>query len=410
MRKVSQEKLDECLDLYNKGELSIRKITGIVGLNRKTVSKYIKSKTGKESLRKAPPEIVSTYNKTKYVSDNPTKEYVLVDRKDESKVIRDVNNLSGSVSAYLRDTYGIAIPSNYQAKKQFKQTGEHWYEKYFYVRLVDVKEKQKRVPRGYWQVKENCMALASTCRSKKEVERKSVACYYSMKIHGWLDEAAERYFDPSYQYNTYDKPVHLIYVYEFEEQKVCYVGRTSCMNRRHLQHVKGYISHGEMTYDSIYRFCEENHIDNPEYKILESGLTAPGSQEREAYWLDKYVQDGWKALNEAPVGLNKSSLGATIKWTHDRCKEEAAKYRNRTELRKKNQSAYNSAYRNGWLDEFYPNMKKKPQQYWHSLENCLKAASQCRNVRELIRNFGGCYHSCIVHGFVRYLKFRSKVS
>ena len=41
-------------------------------------------------------------------------------------------------------------------------------------------------------------------------------------------------------------------------------------------------------------------------------------------------------------------------WTYERCQKEASKYTTRKELFINNQSAYNSARKNGWLDIFYP--------------------------------------------------------
>ena len=41
------------------------------------------------------------------------------------------------------------------------------------------------------------------------------------------------------------------------------------------------------------------------------------------------------------------------KWTEDACYEEAKKYSSRTEFQKKNESAYNKARKNGWLESYY---------------------------------------------------------
>lgn len=46
--------------------------------------------------------------------------------------------------------------------------------------------------------------------------------------------------------------------------------------------------------------------------------------------------------------------GRTIKYTYDTTKEEAKKYTSRGAFAAMNHSAYNAAYRNQWLDEFFP--------------------------------------------------------
>ena len=46
--------------------------------------------------------------------------------------------------------------------------------------------------------------------------------------------------------------------------------------------------------------------------------------------------------------------GRTKYWTPERVKDEASNYKTRTEFAKGNQSAYNVANKNGWLDELFP--------------------------------------------------------
>ena len=38
----------------------------------------------------------------------------------------------------------------------------------------------------------------------------------------------------------------------------------------------------------------------------------------------------------------------------EKCRNESLKYKTRTSLQKGSKSAYNNAWKNGWLDEFYP--------------------------------------------------------
>jgi hypothetical protein len=56
--------------------------------------------------------------------------------------------------------------------------------------------------------------------------------------------------------------------------------------------------------------------------------------------------------------------------------EDAAQYASRTEWNKSNASAYNSAHRNGWLDEVCAHMTSgnKPKGYW-TLERCMQSAA-----------------------------------
>ena len=41
-------------------------------------------------------------------------------------------------------------------------------------------------------------------------------------------------------------------------------------------------------------------------------------------------------------------------WTYERCKEVAKNCKRRTDFNRLNGSAYETARRNGWLDDFFP--------------------------------------------------------
>ena len=47
-----------------------------------------------------------------------------------------------------------------------------------------------------------------------------------------------------------------------------------------------------------------------------------------------------------------------IKWTFVNCKKESLIYKTRSTFCKKSNGAYNSARKNGWLDEICNHMKK----------------------------------------------------
>ena len=90
--------------------------------------------------------------------------------------------------------------------------------------------------------------------------------------------------------------------------------------------------------------------------ILEKGITVKDGKIREGVWKDKYEKEGWIIINKAPTG----GIGNFAhKWTHEKCKEEAKKYFSRKEFKKESSGAYDAAYRNKWLDEFFPKSAPK---------------------------------------------------
>ena len=264
--------------------------------------------------------------------------------------------------------------------------------------------------RGFWKIKENCEELAKTCSGRYELERKNCTCYRECVKNGWLDEFQEKYFDGKIHYRNLEDKTHCIYVYLISETHSCYIGRTSSIKRRHNQHKFGWQnSKGEKCIDNLYKHCASNNIEMPEPIILESNLSAIESQEREEYWLTQYRQDGWNALNKGAVGKNRSSLGATLKWTYEKCKEEASKYKSKQEFRNHNQGAYNAAYREKWLNEFFPELACKPNGYWDVLENCQEEALKFTGAKAMIKGgSGGCYNSIKKHGWQKLITYKNK--
>ena len=74
-------------------------------------------------------------------------------------------------------------------------------------------------------------------------------------------------------------------------------------------------------------------------------------------------------------------------WTKEKCKEEASKYSSRSEFKKGNQSAYLTAWKNGWLDEWF-----KKQLVW-TYEKCKEEASKYSSRSELKKGSFGAYNA-----------------
>lgn len=95
---------------------------------------------------------------------------------------------------------------------------------------------------------------------------------------------------------------------------------------------------------------------------------------------------------------NRKSRGY---WMFENCRLEALKY-NRISLFKKNSGgAYNSAKSNGWLIEITKHIirKIKPVGYW-SFENCRNEALKYKSRTEFKNNSAGAYDSCKENGWI----------
>lgn len=258
---------------------------------------------------------------------------------------------------------------------------------------------------GYWNDKELCKKESLKYGCKYDFERRCYGAYNAARRNGWLDEFFQGKGVVG-KFQNAENRIHCVYVYEIEGFNTCYVGRTSRINIRDRQHRNGVLRHGAAEHDGLYKFCNEHGIEIPRYKILEDKLTAIESQKAEEKWLKEYICKGWNALNKGAVGVGKGSLGSALKWTYERCLEESRKYHSRSAFKNGNMSAYNSAKRNGWLNDLYPIVLKKENGYWNKLENCQDAASKCNGAKELAKRFGGCYNAVRKNNWGKCMKYK----
>jgi len=222
----------------------------------------------------------------------------------------------------------------------------------------------------YW-TKERCYEVAKTCKTIKEFINNYNTAYVKSIINGWRKEYT--WLERSIKIDM-ETPNYLIYVYEDVEEKVCYVGLTNNLTKRKSQHksTRYYKNREGVKYhyrDTPNKYFFEKGEQLPEPKILETGLRAIQAQEKENYWCNYYINNGWKILNKAKTGKNSSSLGGCmIKWNYDRLKEEAEKYKSKEEFKKKKNVAYKIARENNLLEEFFPSeYENLPNEKWKDI-------------------------------------------
>lgn len=81
---------------------------------------------------------------------------------------------------------------------------------------------------------------------------------------------------------------------------------------------------------------------------------------------------------------------------------EAKKYDNRTKFHKGSVGAYESALRNGWINEVCEHMNQtmKVRFFWHNKENVIAEARKYNNRSDFIQKSNGAYEAAIRHGWV----------
>jgi hypothetical protein len=121
--------------------------------------------------------------------------------------------------------------------------------------------------------------------------------------------------------------------------------------------------------------------------------------------LPNYDYDYEEKEVKKPTRL-RNHVTKRIKWTYERCEEEAKKYRNKYEMKLTNQSAYNASVRYGWIDIFFPDSQNTRN--WNILENVLAAAKRSTCARDMVKRFGGAYNSAVKHGWKDLLEYKKE--
>ena len=243
-----------------------------------------------------------------------------------------------------------------------------------------------RKPMGYWDC-DHCKEEALKYDTRYDFRYNNVVAYEVARDNGWLDGY---FWLKKRGYHKGDD--YWIYAYEDVENKAVYVGLT-WRKERHNEHKRD-------KKDRVNKYFKSINKPVPEPMIKIEGLSAEDAQYYEDWYKKKYAEAGWKVLNKGKTGVGSSSLGRSyVVWDYEHCKEEASKYRNRTEFQRNSVSAYSSSNKNGWLDDFFGKSKQNKPNYW-TYDKCEEIALGCKTRTELREKNGTAYVTALKKGWI----------
>ena len=242
--------------------------------------------------------------------------------------------------------------------------------------------------------RETCYEEAKKYNSKAEFRKNRNWAYSVAYKNGWMDDYT--WFENGV---ISKRKIYVVYYYIDDETNAVYVGLTNNLKRRRRQHIKD-------ENDTVYKYFSQIGKQVPEPIVLEKGLFAEEAQEREDYYIDFYNKEGKIVLNIAKAG----SLGAYGKWTKEMTYEEAKKYKSRLEFEKGNNSAYNAAKRNGWLDEYTWFSPSAAISKW-DYEACFEEAKKFNSRGEFQKKSVRAYNVALKNGWLNeYIWFLPSAS
>ena len=180
---------------------------------------------------------------------------------------------------------------------------------------------------------ESCKESASKYNTRSEWRKNDNSCYQTARNNGWYDECC---------------------------------ANMNYMRKKHT-----------------LQSCKENAF---KYKTKSEWKKNNASVYQTAY------KNGW--IDECCVNMT-SLRGRKIKHTLESCKENASKYKSRSEWIKNDISIYQTARGNGWLEECCVNMIKK-----YTLDSCKKSASKYKSRNEWKNNDTSFYETARRNGWL----------
>jgi hypothetical protein len=195
-------------------------------------------------------------------------------------------------------------------------------------------------PNNYW-TKEKCLEEALKYNSRNDFYKNSRKAYFASTRNKWMDDVCLHMF------KTGNKYKRCIYSYEFKDNNV-YVGLTYDINNRNNRHLIDKRS-------CVYKHMEKTGL-NPILKQLTDYIDVNEASKIEEIKRKEYENHGWIILNKVKCG---GIGGITTKWTKEKCLEESLKYSRKVDFQRNSGSAYQTSYKNGWLEEICNHMKNK---------------------------------------------------
>ena len=239
----------------------------------------------------------------------------------------------------------------------------------------------KRKKRNYWNY-DTCKREALKYTSRSEFKLNSPSAYVSARKNKILDKICTHMIKYGSRYKR------SIYSYEFPDNHV-YIGLTYNINRR-----------------DVYRKINKNHSVTkhinktnliPKLIQLSEYIDINDAINLEEHFVKKYEENGWNILNVAKTG----SVGfCRLYWDKEKCKEEALKYNTRNEFRVKSGGAYNSARKQGWLNEICSHMLKHKRKIRLTKKVCELEALKYNTKKEFKEKSNSIYSCAVKNGWI----------
>ena len=258
----------------------------------------------------------------------------------------------------------------YETRTEFQKQSKSAYQKSLKNNWLDkicdhMKDLQK--PRGYWTF-EKCKEEALKYRTKKELKKTNGSVYNIAHKNNWIVDICshmEEIKKPN-GYWTFErcKEEALKYKTRTEFQSTSVRAYQKSLKNNWLDNICSHMKENKKPPNYwTFEKCKEEALKYDSRCEFSKRSQSAYNKGLEYNWIDEICQH--------MVQLHKPNNY----WTFERCKEEALKYKTRTEFQKHSTVSYHKSLKNNWLDDICQHMDEiqKPRGYW-TFEKCQEEA------------------------------------
>lgn len=286
--------------------------------------------------------------------------------------IKSSNNISNNIF-WTKEKCSLEA-LKYQNKRDFKNNNRSAYCASLRNKWIDEicghMDILKRL--NYW-TKDKCKEEALKYNTKSEFEKGSPTAYVKSGKMGWKDEICSHMLSNGNKYNR------CVYAIEFSDN-YCYIGLSYNYLKRLSQHLTDYKNN-----TVVLKHYKKTGI-TPTIKQLTDYINVEDASKIEPLKVKEYLDNGWNVLNVAKCG---NVGGKTIKWTKEKCFDEASKYKTRNEFKSNSPLSYHAARRNKWIDDICSHMYFKLTKW--DYKSCEEESKKFKNRDDFKKKSSGAF-------------------
>jgi len=288
----------------------------------------------------------------------------------------------------------------YYTKKEFHHKSGSAYDSactHGWLDEIQSHLKGNRKPNNYW-TKEKCKEEALKYETRNEFQRNSRSAYTASRRNFWIDEICIHMREKGTLRKRY------IYSFEFDDNYV-YVGLTYNIEIRKNLHMGLNKALTQSEKSQVYCHMKKTGLIPNLFILTKEPIDENSAAEIERLYIKYYKDNKWILLNKIVGG----GLGyGAKKWTKEKIKEEALKYKSRYEFKKKSVGAYNAAVKLRIMNDVCLHMNTKPITHW-TKELAHEEALKYDNTTDFLKYSLKAYSAARKYGWLNEIRTHMKI-